>query len=482
VICMNYGMIFYVLGWIISLESVMMVPSAIVALIYKEKDGISILITIAICVIPFLLRLFIKPKKRQIYAREGFVIVALSWFVLSFIGALPFRISGYIPHMIDAVFETASGFTTTGASILTDVEALPHCLLFWRSFTHWVGGMGVLVFLIAILPMAGNGSDMFLMKAESPGPSIKKIVPKVKGTALVLYSMYIVITVMEMLFLLAGGMPLFDTLTLTFGTAGTGGFGVLNSSIADYTLYQQIVITIFMILFGVNFSAYYLIFRKKFKDVLHMSEVIVYLTIVAVATAIISFNIAHMYDHAGIAVKDAAFQVASIITTTGYSTVNFDLWPTLSKGILVLLMFIGACAGSTGGGIKVSRIVVLVKTVFKELDYVVHPNNVRKVKVDGKQLEHTVLRAINVFMASYIFFFAISFLIVCLDNFDLTSSFTAVAATLNNIGPALGVAGPASNYSTFSYLSKCVLILDMIAGRLELFPVLILFSPRTWKA
>ena len=478
---MNYGMIFYVLGWIISLEAVMMTPSALVALIYREKDGIYLLITILICLIPFVLRIFIKPKKKRIYAREGFVIVALSWFVLSIIGALPFRLSGYIPHMIDAVFETSSGFTTTGASILTDVEALPHCLLFWRSFTHWVGGMGVLVFLIAILPMAGSGSDMFLMKAESPGPSIKKIVPKVKNTAMVLYSLYIVITVLEMCFLFVGGMPLFDTLTLTFGTAGTGGFGVLNSSIASYTTYQQVVITVFMILFGVNFSAYFLIFRRKFRDVLQMSEVVVYLCIIAVSTLLITINIAHMYDHTGVAVKDAAFQVASIITTTGYSTANFDLWPSLSKGILVTLMFVGACAGSSGGGIKVSRIIVLCKTVVKELDYIVHPNNVRKVKVDGKQLEHTVLRAINVFMAAYLLFFAASFLIVCLDNFDLTSSFTAVAATLNNIGPALGVAGPASNYSSFSYLSKCVLILDMIAGRLELFPVLILFSARTWR-
>lgn len=479
---MNYGMILYVVGWILSLEAVMMIPAAIVALIYREKDGISILITILICIIPFIIRLFVKPKKKQIYAREGFVITAFSWFALSVVGALPFRISGYIPHMIDAIFETASGFTTTGASILTDVEALPHCLLFWRSFTHWVGGMGVLVFLIAVLPMAGNGSDMFLMKAESPGPSIKKIMPKVRHTASMLYGMYIVITVLEFLFLLIGRMPVFDALTITFGTAGTGGFGVLNSSCGSYTLYQQIVITIFMILFGVNFSAYFLIYKKKFKDVLKMSEVIVYLSIIAVAVVLITINISGMYDHVGMAIKDAAFQVGSIITTTGFSTVNFDLWPSLSKGILVTLMFVGACAGSTGGGIKVSRVVVLCKTVYKELDYVIHPNNVRKIKVDGKQLEHHVLRAINVFMAAYILFFAASFLIVCLDGFDLTSNFTAVAATLNNIGPALGVAGPASNYSSFSLLSKCVLILDMIAGRLELFPVLVFFSYRTWKS
>ena len=478
---MNFGMIFYVLGWILNLEAVFMIPAVLTSLIYGEKDGLSILISMLICLVPGLLAVFFKPKKNRLYAREGYVIVALSWFVMSIFGALPFRISGYIPHMIDAVFETSSGFTTTGASILTDVEALPHCLLFWRSFTHWIGGMGVLVFLIAILPMAGSGSDMFLMKAESPGPSIKKLVPKVKGTASTLYVMYIVITVLEMCSLLIAGMPVFDTLIISFGTAGTGGFGCLNSSCGSYTTIQQLIITVFMILFGVNFSAYYFVYKKRVKEILHMSEVVVYFSIIAVAVVLISFNIAPMYAKPTSAVKDAAFQVGSIITTTGFSTANFDLWPSFAKCILVTLMFIGACAGSTGGGIKVSRIIVLCKSVAKELDYVIHPNNIRKVKVDGKQLEHVVQRAINVFLVSYLLVFAVSILVVTLDNFDLTSSFTAVAATLNNIGPALGVAGPASNFSSFSYLSKIVLIFDMIAGRLEIFPVLILFSYKTWK-
>ena len=478
---MNYGMIAYVLGWILNIEAMLMIPSGIVALIYREKDGLSIVITILICLIPGLLTVYFKPKKKIMYAREGFLIVSLSWFLMSVFGALPFRISGYIPHMVDAVFETASGFTTTGASILTDVEVLPRCLQFWRSFTHWVGGMGVLVFLIAIFPMAGSGSDMYLMKAESPGPSIKKLVPKVKATASTLYAMYVTITVAELIVLLAARMPLFHALVITFGTAGTGGFGILNSSCGSYTSLQQVIITVFMILFGVNFSAYYLIYKRRAKEVLRMSEILAYFGIIIAAIALITHNIRPLYENGGTALKDAAFQVGSIITTTGYSTTDFNVWPNLSKAILVTLMFVGACAGSTGGGMKVSRIIILIKSILKELDYIVHPNNVRKVKIDGKQLEHVVLRQTNVYVAAYLLIFVASVLIVARDNFDLESSFTAVAATLNNIGPALGVAGPASNYSSFSLLSKVILTFDMIAGRLELFPVLVLFSARTWK-
>ena len=478
---LNYGMIFYVLGWILNMEAVLMLPACVVALIYREKDGLSILITIFMCLLFGMLVFVRKPKRKMIYAREGLVIVALSWFVMSLFGALPFRISGYIPHMIDAVFETASGFTTTGASILVNVEALPHCLLFWRSFTHWVGGMGVLVFLIAILPMAGSGSDMYLMKAESPGPSIKKLVPQVRKTAFMLYTMYIAITILEMCALMVSHMPVFDSIVLTFGTAGTGGFGVRGDSIGSYTVIQQVLITIFMILFGVNFSAYYYVYKKQIKEILRMSEVVLYFAIITGATVLITLNIAPMYTSNATALKDAAFQVGSLITTTGYTTTDFNLWPSFAKAILVALMFVGACAGSTGGGIKVSRVMILFKSVKKEMDYLIHPNNVRKVKVDGKQLEHVVLRQTNVFMAAYLLVFVISVLIVSLDGFDLESSFTAIAATLNNIGPALGVAGPASNFSSFSYLSKIVMIFDMIAGRLELFPVLILFSIRTYK-
>ena len=477
---MNYGMILYVLGWIMNFEALFLLPSVVVAMIYREQAGFSIIITAILCLGMGLLIISRKPQKTQIYAREGFVIVAFSWIILSIFGALPFRISGVIPSMVDAVFEVASGFTTTGASILPNVEALPHCLLFLRSFTHWVGGMGVLVFVIAVLPLAG-GSNMYLMKAESPGPSVKKLVPKVKRTALTLYVMYLLITLIEIIFLLAGRMPLFDALTLSFGTAGTGGFGVRNDSIASYTIYQQNVITIFMILFGVNFNVYYLIYRRKLKEIKNCSEVFAYLAIIAVAVILISVNIRDRYPGVGLAIKDAAFQVGSIITTTGYSTMDFNLWPAFSKTVLVLLMFIGACAGSTGGGIKVSRLIILCKTVTKELDYIVHPNGVKKIKMEGKQLEHSVLRSVNVFMIAYILVFVASVLLISLDNFDLTTNFTAVAATLNNIGPGLGRVGPASNFGCYSDFSKIILTFDMLAGRLELFPVLILLSWRTWK-
>ena len=477
---MNYRMIIYVLGWILNFEAIFMIPSFLVGLLYQEQESIYLLIVSLICLALGCLAVFKKPPKKKFYAREGFIIVALSWFVLSIFGALPFRISGYIPSMIDAVFETASGFTTTGASILSDVEALPKCLIFWRSFTHWVGDMGVLVFVIAILPLAG-GSNIYLMRAESPGPSVKKLVPKIKHTALTLYMMYLAITVVEILFLVAGQMPMFDALTISFGTAGTGGFGIKNDSMANYSTYLQVVVTVFMILFGVNFNVYYLIYKRKFRECLKNSEVITYLAIIAVSILLISINISGMYTNVGTAVKDAAFQVGSIITTTGYSSTNFDLWPAFSKSILVLLMFIGACAGSTGGGIKVSRVIVAFKTVIKELDYIIHPNNVKKITVDGKQIEHVVLRSVNVFFMAYLFIFVGSVLLISLDNFDLTTNFTAVAATLNNIGPGLGGVGPMANFGSYSGLSKIVMTFDMIAGRLELFPVLILFSWRTWK-
>ena len=477
---MNYGMIFYVLGMILNFEALFMLPSLVVALIYGEWAGMSILTTIVICLALGILAVFRKPQKKTIYAREGFIIVALAWFVMSIFGALPFRISGYIPHMVDAVFETASGFTTTGSSILSDVEVLPKCLLFWRSFTHWIGGMGVLVFVIAVVPLAG-GSNMYLMKAESPGPSVKKLVPKVKHTAVTLYVMYLMITLIQFLCLMVARMPVFDALTTTFGTAGTGGFGIRNSSTGDYTIAQQVIVTVFMILFGINFNVYYLIYKKKFKEIFKCSEVIVYLSIIAASIVLISINISGMYSSTGLAVKDAAFQVGSIITTTGFSSTDFNLWPSFSKTVLVLLMFVGACAGSTGGGIKVSRIVIIFKTVVKELDYFVHPNNVKKIKVDGHQLEHTVLRSVNVFIMAYLFIFVTSILIISLDNFGFETNFTAVAATLNNIGPGLAGVGPAANFGAYSTLSKVVLTFDMLAGRLELFPVLILFSWRTWR-
>ena len=479
---MNFAMIFRILGWMLMFEAAFMAPSGVVAAIYREGDVIWLIASMAVCLaVGAVMVLVSRPKNKRIYAREGSVICALVWFLYSIFGALPFYLSKYIPKFIDAVFETASGFTTTGASILADVEALPHWLLFWRSFTHWVGGMGILVFVMAIIPLAAGGSTMYLMKAESPGPSVKKMVPKAGQTAGILYKMYIGLTTIEAVLLLILGMPLFDSLCLTFGTAGTGGFAVLNSGLATYPISQQVVITVFMILFGTNFSVYYMILTGHIKDVPKVSEVMTYFSIIGVAIALITVTINHLYPSWLLALKDAAFQVASIITTTGYSTTDFELWPHFSKWVLVLLMFCGACAGSTGGGIKVSRIQVAVKTVIKELDNAIHPNNVRKIKYDGKPLEHSVLRGINVFIMAYFLMMAVSILLISIDNFDLETNFTAVAATLNNIGPGLEKVGTTMNYSGYSAFSTCVLIFDMIAGRLEILPVLILLSVHTWK-
>ena len=479
---MNFAMIFRILGWMMMFEAAFMAPSGVAALVYRERAGLWLAISMVICLAAGGLMILIsRPKVRRIYAREGSVICALVWFLYSIFGALPFRLSGAIPDMFDAVFETASGFTTTGASILSDVEALPHCLLFWRSFTHWVGGMGILVFVMAIIPLAAGGSTMFLMKAESPGPSVKKMVPKAGQTASILYRMYFVLTAMEMVLLVVFRMPVFDALCLTFGTAGTGGFAVLNSGLAGYTIAQQVIITVFMILFGTNFSAYYLVMTGRIREIPKISEVVTYYGIITAAIIMITVNVHGMYSNIGIAIKDAAFQVGSIITTTGYSTADFNMWPAFSKWILILLMFCGACAGSTGGGIKVSRIQVAVKTVIKELDNAIHPNNVRKIKYDGKVLEHSVLRGINVFIVAYFLTMALSILLITFDNFDLETNFTAVVATLNNIGPGLSKVGPTANYSGYSTFSTCVLIFDMIAGRLEILPVLVLFSVHTWK-
>ena len=477
---MNYSIIVYIIGWILNLEAALMLLPSLTALLYHEHDGVFFLITIAICLaigIPMTRK---KPSKTVFYAREGFVTVALSWIVLSIFGACPFVISGSIPDPVNALFETVSGFTTTGASILTDVEALSHCMLLWRSFTHWIGGMGVLVFLLALLPLTG-GYHMNLMKAESPGPSVGKLVPKVQSTAKYLYTIYLALTVLEFIFLAIGRMPLFDNICLSFGTAGTGGFGVKNSSCGDYTPYQQGVITVFMILFGVNFNAYFFIITRKFVQAFKMEEIRAYLGVIVFSIVAISVNTLRFFGGFGLALRHAAFQVGSIITTTGFSTVDFNQWPSFSKTILVGLMFLGACAGSTGGGVKVSRFLILAKTVKKELLLYLHPNAVRKVKLDGKPLAHEVVRSTNIFIIVYILIFGFSLLLISLDNFDFTTNFTAVAATMNNIGPGLELVGPAENFSLYSYGAKLVLIFDMLAGRLELFPLLLLFFRNTWK-
>ncbi len=478
---MNFKVVRYVVGWILVLGAVLMLPSLLVSLIYGEQSAaLSLLAGMLLCAAAGLIIKARPPKDRTMHAREGLVIVALCWIILSAFGALPFVFSGAIPSYMDAFFETVSGFTTTGSSILTDIEALPKGLLFWRSFTHWIGGMGVLVFVMAILPL-GGASNMYMMKAESTGPSVGKLAPKVRTTATLLYGMYLAMSVFMLILLLLGRMPLYDSLITVFGTAGTGGFGVRGDSMASYTVYQQSVTTIFMILFGVNFTAYYLLFQRRFRDVLHMTEVRTYLIVILVSIVLITVNVSGMFDSILEAFQQSAFQVGTIITTTGFATTDYELWPAFSKTILVLLMFIGACAGSTGGGIKIQRILICGKAVKKELDVIAHPHHVKKMKFDGHAVEEGVVRTVLVYLFAYVLIFAGSLLIVSLDNFDFTTNFTAVAATLNNIGPGFGMVGPTGNYSEFSILSKIVLSFDMLAGRLELFPMLVLFSKNTWK-
>ncbi len=477
---MNFRVILNTLGWVLNCEGVCMILPLVCAFLYKEADIYTFLISIAICFFFGFLLVSIKPKNKNMYAREGFIIAALSWILITIFGAVPYLISGSIPSVIDAVFETASGFTTTGASILTDVEVLPKSVLMWRSFTHWIGGMGVLVFLIAFLPLSG-GNNVYMIKAESPGPSVSKLVPKVKTTAKILYGIYLIMTVVQIIILLLSEMELFDALTLTFGTAGTGGFAVKNSGLAEYTSFQQIVITVFMILFGIDFTFYYLILRKDIKSAFKMEEVRAYLGIILTAIILISINCFNLYPTLFENIKHTAFQVGALVTTTGYSTVNFDLWPEFSKVILILLMFIGACAGSTGGGIKVSRIVIFIKSIFKEIKIAARPRTTHKVKFNQKPVEHEVIRVINVYMAAYILIFFTSVLIISIDNFDFTTNFTSVLATMNNIGPGLSEVGPVKNFSVFSPLSKIILTLNMLIGRLEIFPFLILISPHTWR-
>ncbi len=478
---MNYGMIRYTLGCVLNIEAAAMLLPAICAVCYGEMQSLTVfLLCVLICLAVGFILTIKKPADRSMYSREGFTSVALSWIALSIFGALPFVISGYIPNYVDALFETASGFTTTGASILTDIEALPNSMLFWRSFTHWLGGMGVLVFLVAIMPLSG-GKNLYILKAESPGPSVGKLVPKVKSSAKILYLIYLGITLVEIALLLAGGMNLFDALITSFGTAGTGGFGNKNTSLAEFSPYCQNVVTVFMIIFGMDFSLYYLILSRRVVTALKSEEYRAYLGIIAVSTIIVTLNCLHLYPNFATSLRHGAFQVASIITTTGFSTVDFNTWPTLSKTILVLIAFVGACAGSTGGGIKVSRILILFKTIKKEIKIVAHPRSTHKVSLNGRPIEHETVRAINVFLAVYFVIFAISLLIISIDNLDFTTNFTAVTATINNIGPGLELVGPTGNFSMFSPISKICLTLDMLIGRLEIFPMLILLSPYTWK-
>ncbi len=477
---MNRAIIRFILGSVLKIEAALMLLPCIVALLYKEQEGFSFLLVAFLSGILGIVLTISKPKNHVFYLKEGCIITSLSWILLSIVGAVPFVLTGEIPSFTDALFETISGFTTTGASILSDVEALSYTSLFWRSFTHWIGGMGVLVFLMAIVPLSG-GSNIHLMKAESPGPSVGKLVPKMKHTAQLLYLIYFGLTIAEIVFLLAGGMPLFDSLTTTFGTVGTGGFGVKNSSIAGYSPYLQWVITIFMILSGINFNAYYLILFKQFKKAFTMEEVRAYIGIIIAATGIIFVELVRTSMNTADALRHAAFQVGSIITTTGFATTDFNEWTQASRTILVLLMFIGACAGSTGGGIKVSRFITVFKTVGKEINSYIHPKSIKKIKMDGKPIEHEVMRATNVYFVTFLSLFILSVFLISLEEKDLVTNFTAVAATINNIGPGLEMVGPTQNFAHFTPLSKYILMFDMLAGRLELFPMLLLFVPTIWK-
>ena len=452
---MNILSITFILGWILRIEAGFMLLPIATSLLYGERQGWAFVLVLLICLAASLLLTRKKPEKLVFYAREGFVTTALSWIVRSVFGALPFRITGEIPRFVDALFETVSGFTTTGSSILVDVEALSHCSLIWRSFTHWIGGMGVLVFLLAVLPLVG-GSNMYLM-------------------------LYMMLTALQIVLMLLGGMPVFDAVCTAFGTAGTGGFGIRNSSIAGYSPYLQWVITVFMIVFGVNFNVYFLLFMRRAREALHCEELRCYLTIIAAAVLVICINTYDMaltFEHN---VRNSAFQVASIITTTGFATVDFDLWPQLARSILIILMFCGACAGSTGGGLKVSRFVIGAKALGAYIGSFLHPRSVRRIRFEQKDVEKETVHAVLIYFVAVVLILVISVLLVSLDNHDLVSTFTAVAATFNNIGPGLHVVGPTCNYSVFSDLAKCVLIFDMLAGRLEIFPMLLLLYPPLWK-
>lgn len=477
---MNYKIIRYTVGWVLNFEAACMVLPLICAGIYGEREFGVFALCAAVCVICGALLTAVKPENKAMYSKEGYVIVALSWLVISLFGSFPFVISGTIPNFVNALFETVSGFTTTGASILPEVESLPRSILFWRSFTHWIGGMGVLVFLVAILPLSG-GNNLYLIKAESPGPSVSKLVPKVKSTAKILYGIYILFTLLEIIFLLAGGMNLFDSLTTSFGTAGTGGLGIRNDSVASFSPYCQWVVTVFMFLFGIDFSIYYLLFVKHIFGVLRSDEFKAYIGIVVSAIALLCLSCHGYFGSFSELLRHTAFQTASLISTTGYGTTDFDMWPEFAKTILLMLMLSGACAGSTGGGIKVSRIVILCKSIVKEIKIAAMPKSTHKITMNGKTVEHETVRAINVFMMAYLAILLVSLLIISIDGHSFTTNFTAVIASLNNIGPGFADVGPTKNFGFYSPLSKLILIFDMLAGRLEIFPMLVLFSPYTWR-
>ncbi len=477
---MNRRMILYMVGQMIKLEAALLCLPTIVGLIYREACVTAFLITIGITLsLGFVLTLVFKPGNKVIYAKEGFIIVALAWLALSFFGSLPFIISGEIPHFADAFFETVSGFTTTGSSILRDVEAMSHGMLFWRSFTHWVGGMGVLVFIMAIMP-AGDRS-IHILRAEVPGPIFGKLVPRLKDTAKILYLIYLAMTAITAALLMFGGMSVFDSFVHAFGAAGTGGFGIKADSVASYNPYLQWVLTIAMLMFGLNFNLYYLCLIRRFRSVLKSQELWGYLGMVIASVALITYNIYPIYHSFSDSLRLSAFQVSSVVTTTGYATADFNAWPDLSKGILFTLMFIGGCAGSTAGGFKLSRVVLLFKVIRRELARMLHPRSVGVIKMDGKRVDDGTINGIGTYLALYTVALFVIFLILCLEPFGLETNLTAAVTCFNNVGPGFGMVGPAGSFADYSALSKFVLSAAMLLGRLEIYPLLLAFTPSTWS-
>mgnify|MGYP000901793709 CR=1 FL=1 len=477
---MNYRIIAKILSRVMTIEALLMILPVITALIYGESIVCFLLTMLIAGALAYLLSL-LKPRRKDLYAREGFVSVSLSWILMSLVGALPFFFSGAIPSYVNAVFETVSGFTTTGATILTNVEAMSRGLLFWRSLTQWIGGMGVLVFIMAVLPLAEEHS-MYIMRAEVPGPLVDKLVPHIRSSTTITYLIYICLTAMLVILLCCGGMPVFDSLIHAMSAAGTGGYSIKNLSVGYYdSAYIDIVIGIFVLLFGVNFSIYFLLLMRKFKKAFSNSELLCYIGIVAFSTITIAINILGIYGTPGRALRFSFFQVASTITTTGFATADFGLWPSYSQCMLILLMFIGACSGSTGGGIKVSRLVLLAKSTKDEIVKLINPRKVTAITMDGQQIDAATIRSTQVFFALYMVTTFIACLIVSLDNFDFSTSFSAVVTCISNVGPGIGLVSPSGNFSIFSDLSTIVLSLCMLIGRLEVFPLLLLASPSIWR-
>lgn len=481
---MNRRMILYLVCYLLRIEGVCLVPALLISVVKQETGAIfGIGLTILLCALFSLSTYLYRVKTKEIGAREGFLTVALSWIAVSLFGALPFLFAGAIPNFIDCLFETVSGFTTTGASILTEIEGMPKGLLYWRSFTHWLGGMGVLVFLLAVAPMGkGKNSLLHVMRAESPGPQVDKLVPRLQKSAMILYGLYIGLTLIQILFLLAGGMPVFDSFCTAFGTAGTGGFGIKNDSMASYSPYLQAVCTVFMALFGINFSIFYLLFLRQFVRVLKNQELRLYLIVMLGSIALITVNVLPLFQgHIGEALHHVAFTVSSIMTTTGFATVDFNLWPGFSKMLLVILMVFGACAGSTGGGVKAARVLLLFKSARRSVRRMLRPRSVAQVHMDGQLVEEDTIQGAYSYLTVYTLIAAFSMLLISVDEFSLETNITAVMACLNNIGPGMDLVGPTGNYAAFSGFSKLILSFDMLVGRLEIFPMLMLFVPQAWR-